>query len=275
MRYVVAGQHDSKGVIGDDSSNLNVYYELGWEVTFTNILSKTLLNEGKLSSDDIIVTKNDRSFFYSKLFKNVIDWHEFKTIKTTSDDEIYVLPKNIENWDEIEPRVDPKIVCEFDLINDIEKQYNIDSSFGIYCIRLRDWCDWRNSDLSIARSVITKFCNELNIKMFIVGQNAEKMADELNVNHVSLREYASLLNSKYCKFCISPMSGIIQIANFCGHDNLYNFIFDHNGERGPSLTNHPLFMGDNVNYKNTKNIFLYGKETEEKIFELYNQYINE
>lgn len=268
MKFVVAGQSDAGGVIGNDSSDLNVYYELGWEVTFTNIMVKTLLKEGKLSSSDTIVTHKDRAFFYSSLFDRVIDWEEFKKLELGPIDEVFFLPKNIESWPELEVRLNREFVCNFDLLTDIENRFGIDEPFGIYCIRLRDHCSWRNSDLEVAKRVISKLSDQFNYKIFLTGRNTETIAEELNVKSVSLREYASLVNSELCKFCISPMSGIVQITNFCGHWGMHNFIFDHQNERGIELVNHPLFMGDNVNFKNVKNTFIPGKETEEKILEL-------
>ena len=105
----------------------------------------------------------------------------------------------------------------------------------------------------------------------MVGQNSEKIAEELNIDYVNLREYGSLTNSKHCKFCISPLSGIIHLTNFCGHENLYNFIFDHQNER--RVENNPVLMGNNINYKKVKNIFLKEWETEDKVFELFDTYI--
>jgi len=271
MRYIVAGQSDAKGVIGDDSADLNVYYELGWEVTLTTVIAKTLLKEGSLFKTDTIVTAKDRAFFYSSLFDNVIDWHEFKQIEKSPEDEIHFLPKDIDNWSSWENRIDPELVCNFDLIADAEKRFNVIKPFGIYCIRLRDHCSWRNSNIDVARSVISRFINECGIDIFVMGQNSSFLSEELGIPNISLQEYASLMGSKHCKFCVSPMSGIIQIANFCGHENLYNFIFDHNSERGPTLENHPLFMGNNINLKNVKNIIIPGQETEEQIFELYEE----
>jgi hypothetical protein len=268
MKYVIAGQYTSKGVIGDDSADLNVYYELGWEVTLTNIIAKTLLTENKLSKDDTIVTKNDRSFFYSKVFSNVIDWQDFKNINLSPNDEVYYLPKDIDNWAQWEKKLNKDLVCEFDLISNIEEKFNIEKQFGIYCIRLRDHCSWRNSDLVVARNTIKSLIEKYNKQIFIMGQNTEELAKELNVPSISLREFASLLNTSQCQFCISPMSGVIQIANFCGHNNLTNIIFDHNNERGPDQELHPLFMGNTINFKNTKNIFISGKETEENIIKI-------
>ncbi|MFZ9740369.1 MAG: hypothetical protein ACO3CQ_00565 [Candidatus Nanopelagicaceae bacterium] len=279
MKYVIIGKHEAKGVVGDDDDgNFNLYYELGWELVISNIIAKKMLHDGMLSPTDIIVTKDEREFIYSNFFDNVIDWNTFKNVKTEND-EIYYLPRTLgENvkygFGVSNPEnLSSDITCNFDLISDIEEKYDISSSFGIYCIRLRDWCDWRNSDINVAKKVISKFNNELGIKMFVVGQNSEDLAKELNVNYINLREYASLMNSKYCKFCISPLSGIVHLTNFCGHENLYNLIFDRKGERG--VEDHPCYMGNNINYKKVKNIFIREIETENRIFELYNTYIKD
>jgi hypothetical protein len=270
MRYVIIGQYESKGVIGDDSSDLSKYYELGWESTCSNILANLFLNEGKISANDTIVTTADRMFFYSKVFKNVIEWNDFKIFYNKGLDEIYHLPQ--ETFSEYVPNPEiicPKIVCNYDLREGISEILNIKDYFGIYCIRLREHCAWRNSDTETAKRVITGLRDKFGFQMFLTGKNSESLAEDLGTLHLSLREFASLTNEDNCRLCISPLSGLIQLSNFAGHANLHNFIFDHNHER---ITNsHPLYMGDNVNYKKVKNIFIAGRENESMIYNLFDQ----
>ena len=68
--YVIAGNYYSKGVVGDDSSILTQYWELGWECGVSNVLIKNYLDIGRISNKDTIVTRNGREFFYSSVFDN-------------------------------------------------------------------------------------------------------------------------------------------------------------------------------------------------------------
>lgn len=270
--YVVSGNHYSKGIVGDDSSTLDQYWELGWECGVSNIYIKQLLFEGKLNKDDIIVTRSGREFFYSSVFDNVIDWETFCNLKVDNSDVLSIPDKldisklldyNYEN-------VDVDLVCNFDLCRDIETKYDIRSNFMIFCVRLRDHGSYRNANIDVTKQLINLFLND-GFKVFIVGYGSEFLENELDVTYVDLCDYASLLNSEYCKFCISTLSGIIHLANFCGHDNLYAFILDHAAERRQN--NHPIYMGDNINYKNIKTKFIPGAENYEIIKEFYSNFI--
>jgi hypothetical protein len=270
--YIVSGNHYSKGIPGDDSNTLTQYWELGWECGVSNIYIKQLFNQGKISFDDIIVTRSGREFFYSSIFDNVIDWQTFCELNIDSNNIISIpdmldISKLLE-YDYL--NVNKDLVCDFDLDKDIDKKYNITDKFMIYCVRLRDHGSYRNTDINVTTQLINDFISD-GYRVFIVGQGAEFLEKELDVTYIDLRNYASLLASKYCKFCISTLSGIIHLANFCGHENLNVFVLDHHGERRQN--DHPLYMGDNINYKNIKTKFISGPENYEIIKESYERFV--
>lgn len=267
MKYIISGRHESKGVIGDDSADLGKYYELGWECVVSNIEIKNLLEKGLINKDDTIVTREDRKFIYSSVFKNVMDWDDFKKLNIPQEQCLnidYFGSLTSTNYSE----VNKELICNFDLITDVEKKYNINSDFICYCVRLRDHCDYRNSSVKDAEKTIKKIQSEFNVKVFVVGQNTEFLCDNENIIHVGLREFASLMSSKHCKCCISKLSGIIHLANFCAHEDLVNLIYDPSMDRSKAGENHPLFMGNNINYKNTTNIFIGQMENENLTVEL-------
>jgi hypothetical protein len=37
MKYIILSKNINKGIVGDDSSNLNSYFELGWEVVGSRV----------------------------------------------------------------------------------------------------------------------------------------------------------------------------------------------------------------------------------------------
>jgi hypothetical protein len=269
--YIIPGHHEVSGTYNDDSGDLTKYYELGWECVISNIQIKNLLDLGKISKADIIVTKEDRKFIYSSVFDNVIDYQSFKELNV-DENEIMV----IDHFDALETldftKVNKELMCDFDLIDDIEETYNITENFICYCYRLRNHCEYRNSSVIESKRTINKIVNELGMKVFVVGHDAESLCDGENVIHVGLREFASLINSKYCKCCISKLSGIIHLANFCGHKDLINIIYDPTMDR-EKAGEHPLYMGDNINYKDTTNIFVQSSESDILTLNLINEYV--
>jgi hypothetical protein len=270
--YIISGNHYSKGILGDDSSTLNQYWELGWECGVSNIYIKQLLSQGKLNSNDTVVTRSGREFFYSSVFDNVIDWETFCQLNIDKS-HIVSIPDMLDiskllEYDYL--NVNKDLVCNFDLNDNIEKEYNITDKFMIYCVRLRDHGSYRNADINVTSQLINLFISD-GYKVFIVGQGAEFLEEKLDVTYVDLKDYASLLASKYCKFCISTLSGIIHLANFCGHEDLSVFVLDHYGERRQN--DHPIYMGDNINYKNIKTKFIPGSENYEVIKKSYEKFV--
>ena len=269
--YIISGNHEVSGTYKDDSNDLTKYYELGWECVVSNIEIKNLLDCGKISKTDVIVTKDDRKFIYSSVFDDVIDYQSFKKLNI-SDSEVMVIDhfKALETLDFSE--VNKKLMCDFDLIDDIEKKYNITENFICYCVRLRSHCEYRNSSIVESKKTIDRINSELGMKVFVVGHDAESLCDGENSIHIGLREFASLINSKYCKCCVSKLSGIIHLANFCGHEELINIIYDPTMDR-EKAGEHPLYMADNINYKHTTNIFVQSPESDLLTLNLINEYV--
>ena len=269
--YIVSGGYDSKGTCEDDSNDLNKYYELGWECVVSNICIKNLLDLGKISKEDTVVTNEDRKFIYSSVFDNVIDWDTFKQLNVDKSKIYSVDYLNFSSLVDLS-KVNKELICDFDLIENIEEQFNITDNFICYCVRLRTHSNYRNSSVEVAKKVISNVVNNLKMKVFVVGQGAEFLCDNKNVIHVGLREFSSLMNSKKCKGCISKLSGIIHLVNFCGHENLVNIIYDPTKDRS-KVKNHVLYMSDDINYRNNTNIFIEMPESESLTMELINNYI--
>jgi hypothetical protein len=271
MTYVISGRHYNKGIRGDDCTTLVGYWELGWESCVSHFYIKKLFSEGKITKDDTIVTRNEREFFYSSVFDNVISWEEFCELNVPEDQIIDIPSIIIPNQMPDYQNVDMNLLLDLDLDTDIEEKFKINSKFMIYCIRLRDHCSYRNNDIEVAKVAIKKFIDS-GYKVFVVGQGTQFLENELPVSYVNLREYASLLNSKYCSFVVSPLSGIIHVANFAAREGLKVIIVDSVGERNGN-ENHPLFMGDCVNFKNLDITFLTNFPTEEVIYKSLEEFL--
>lgn len=216
------------------------------------------------------MTRKGREFFYSSVFDNVIDWETYQEIKCDSDKVISIPDEldisNFLNFDYSGVNVD--LVCNFDLDLNIENKYAINSEFAIICVRLRNHAEYRNTDINVTIKLIEYLQSE-EYRVFIVGQGSEFLESQYRVEYLDLLDYASLTNSKHCKLCVSTLSGIIHLPYFTGHKNLNAFVLDHHGERRQS--NHPIYMGDNINYRNIKTKFINGPENFEIIKNLFEQ----
>ena len=269
--YIISGRHHAEGILNNDSSNLmQGYWELGWECTISNVYIKQGLSEGKFSKSDTVVTRKDREFMYSSVFDEVIDWDTFVNERGgETNNECFAIPDIIKMSEIIKfdyDNVDVDLLCDMDLDTNIEKKYNITDKFMVYCVRLRKHSSYRNMNINVAKNAMRTFIDK-GYRVFIVGYGSEYLEEELPVTWVNLRDYASLLASKHCKFTISGMSGIIHLANFVGRENLTSLIFDQVNYRGKEVgKNHPLFMGDNVNYKKLDRRFVPTWETEAAIY---------
>jgi hypothetical protein len=74
MRYLILGKNIRAGAPGNDSGSLNEYFELGWESIGSRFDLIALYNQGKINEDEVtLVTLEDRMFFYTKFYKNVIN----------------------------------------------------------------------------------------------------------------------------------------------------------------------------------------------------------
>lgn len=270
--YIIAGRHSAEGNPNNDSSNLTQgYWELGWECTISNVYIKQRLVEGTISKSDTVVTRKDREFMYSSVFDEVIDWDTFVNERGgETANKCFAIPDIIKMSEIVKfdyDNVNIDLLCDMDLDTSIEKKYNITDKFMVYCVRLRQHDNYRNMDIDIAKNAMRTFIDK-GYRVFIVGYGSEFLQEELPVTWVNLRDYASLLGSAHCKFTISGMSGIIHLANFVGRENLTSLIFDQKDSRGKEVgNNHPLFMGDNVNYKKLDRRFVPSYESEVAIYE--------
>jgi hypothetical protein len=287
MIYFITGIDINKGSYENDSDFQKEYYELGIELATTNIFVKILNYYGLETEKHTIVTCSGREFFYNGLFKNVIDFKSFLNLgilKLVGKDFVgkefqefdYVLNKYynvihlyrcyrefflLKNIDLTNKNL-VDTICNFNLIKDIDKKFNLNLPFCCFVFRKRKHDEYRNLNPVLAKNLIDFIVKTLNLKVYVAGFDSEFLCDNKNIFYVNLQEYASLVNNKNCKFNFSTLTGIPHLTYFCGHSNLKNIIldFDDHGK-----TNFNQCMGKNINFKNVKTEFLNKNSTEEYI----------
>ena len=228
MTYYIVGKKTKEGTLASDSSAgvLSEYFELGWEYVASHIYIKQLHADGGLSAEDVIVTLEDRMFLYQGFWKNVISNESFNCQKISSEDTVIDLCNIIENHREMFlPRLDANgRYVHWDkmknIISNIKykdiRHLNTKSAYCCLHIRYRGWAAHRNISADFWHNLIQEIL-KTGTTVYVFGKEATEFANSRNVIHVSLEEYASLLNNENCKFVVGGMSGGTLVAQTFAH----------------------------------------------------------
>lgn len=264
---LICGIDDKRGFIGDDSSSLNTYFELGWELVTTHLDAKYLLYKNKISNNDTIITCSGREFLYEGLFNYIITWKDYK--QNRKGDEINLVDLRIKSissknmnmslfWDKGNMRC-PECDIDINLIKNIKfadiNKHDTKNKYCCFVYRQRDHCPDRNLSTSYISELLNHIGN-LNYKIFIVGYGSESLCDSINRVNVNLQEFATLINNPNCIFVLSTLTGPPHLTYFVGHNKLNNIIIDLYNSR--TLDDHSVNMGNNVNFTGVKNKFFKG-----------------
>lgn len=242
----ILGRFDKKGEKNSDSSDLDAYMELGWELMTTGLWAKD-----NLSSNAHVCTTRDRLFMYEHITHNLVAWEDLELSKFDVVREIYknkfsLLKKYNENeWDE-------------KIINSLKKNTirKVDEeNFVCVQIRHRDHCNFRGGNPKRWEDLVSLLSKKYN-KVFIVGKQNDKQQFPKNVEIVNLDMYASLIKSDGCVASFGPSSGCMILNFIYGRKGLPVYIhFTDNIKT--QKQNHILFFGDKTNVaKVNYNLFL-------------------
>jgi hypothetical protein len=258
MRYIFVGEGGK-----EDIGKTEHYTELGWELMVTRLAFIRDLNLGIWNKDDTVVTLSDRKFLYSKLC-NVVSTSDFnsepndtvfhysdgadfidyvKMVKTLEDLHGKYMKGLTNNYQHISDK--PQIL-DIDY-EDVETKYNIKDSFVGMLVRTRGWCPERNTNENEAKEMLNKLLTMYK-KVFIFGLGSKHLADGERIIYLdTLREWASVMHSKFCDFIIGVGSGGSMICQLCCNSAL---LLIPNG--GPICQRHPLFYSSSVTFSNLK-----------------------
>lgn len=223
MNYIILGKCLKKGVSGNDSAELEVYFELGWEVVGSRFdfikLIKTHPEEQL--RDYTMVTSEDRVFFYSKLFHNVISYDEFKNLNLTDSDTVddWTISKKSTNqfgFNSTSTFIDKngKYVRHDEDYEELFNGFDLSKStiekpdkYIVLSLRSRDHNNYKNfsHDSNFYKNLIKKIKSQLTENIFVVGYGTESFCLENKCTYVEkLVDFVSLIKDK--KRCISNIS---------------------------------------------------------------------
>lgn len=220
MKYIILGKNERKGEVGNDSSQLEVYFELGWEVVGSRFDFIKMIKEQDMSNH-IAVTSEDRTFFYSKIFENTISYDEFKKIQLNEEDEVddwtlnkqFGKPNQFRFLDGNSFTAEDGRYCRYD--EDYEEIFNgydlskstIEKSekYVVMNLRARDHASHKNYDNDYYSRFVNKIKKNVTENIYIVGYGAQKFCEENQCNYVDkLVDFVSLIKDK--KRCVAFIS---------------------------------------------------------------------
>ena len=164
-------------------------------------------------------------FFYTKFYKNVISYEQFRNMKIRQEDIYGDWPLNHnqlrflngnefsdpETKEYVRKQQDGDLIFNgFDLAGSREPN----ETFITMCIRHRNWCSNRNSNTSFYQELVNLIKDKFPI--YVVGKGNEEFCKDNNINYVaSLKDYVSLIKNKNCKCLITQSTGTAVLALTC------------------------------------------------------------
>ena len=242
MKYLILGKKTSEGVIGDDSGDIQKYFELGWESVGSRFDFIAMFNKGEASPDNLtIVTLEDRMFMYTKFYDSVISYKEFLDMDIPKENILADWPANhmcfnfVKHIDQYFRFVEEgtgkyhRHKEDGELISngfDLEGAICPDEEFITICMRHRDWCPDRNSDVSFYQKIVDTLKNYYPI--YVAGRGNEEFCEKNNINYVEkLKDYVSLIKNPKCKSLITQSTGLAVLALTCAETDIH--FVDHAG----------------------------------------------
>lgn len=239
MNYIILGKSQKKGTITDDSSSLQIYFELGWEVVGSRIDIINLINSNKIDIENTtLVTTNDRKFMYTKFFPNVISTEDYNKLdKNNSKIYDWTESLNFRFLNAYDNFVDPITKKYVNLERDYETLFNgfdlsesiyndLDENYVVIAMRYREHNGHKNANEIFFKKLVHELKNVVTKKIFVVGYGSERFCEENNCIYVDrLVDYVSLIKNKKCLSLIAQSTGTLCLALMCS--NVHIQLLDH------------------------------------------------
>jgi hypothetical protein len=226
MKYIILGKSLKKGTIGNDSSDLSVYFELGWEVVGSRIdIINLLASENIDTNNTTLVTTQDRKFMYSKFFDKTISYEDFLNVKTTNDViEDWTISRNFRflnaynNFVDLDSKKYLHYDRDYDLIfngYDIQNSTfnNQEEKFVVLALRYREHNSHKNAYNNLFEELVRKIKSNITKNIFVVGYGSESFCNQNDCVYIDkLVDYVSLIKDKNCVTLISQSTGTLCLA---------------------------------------------------------------
>lgn len=217
---------------------------IGHEIHITRPILIFLLCQHLISTDDIIVTKNNERFFlYSDIFKNIIEYDNLPTnLQIDEVADITHINSLLENKNDLNFKIDieekfpilkkmrnNEIPIKTEIYNHFMAKINyidlgnIENDYIVIHDRHTSYSH-HPSDVNSIQYLVNSILNNfphLNIIIFSILLDVENKEKIKIIRRID--EYASYMNNDKCKAVISPFSGGGQLAQYCHNKFIFYY----------------------------------------------------
>lgn len=275
-KYIIVAKDVYAGTSGSDTPNPLEVTEICSELIITRLYLIDLIKTGKITLDDTVVTVGERTCLYTNMFKNVMTFKEFSSIKINNVDNIAIDLLNTRNYSwlaafggiKYKPfyknyERDKVEIMNVDLSN--LKEYTTNKPFVALVIRKRGAWPEKNLPEEYWVELIQKLKNA-GIQVFIFGKETESFTDGSLVQYVkNYQDWCSLVKNPNCKHIVSTMTGGVYPALIFGAPQMHMTLVDnlnlmalHGGD--------PSFYDDCINFAKVKIEFINEVPNIEKLY---------
>lgn len=237
MNHILA--MDKTSTLREDSQSSFAHYtELGWEIAVGRFKVIRMMQEGKITKNDTIVTLSDRTFLYSK-FCNTMAYNQSMVPEQGA-----LHPFNYGEWGQEIHYVDKKQV-PWRWPEDIRfiLDYDFEPVSPPPCVvinhRVRQWVPERNCKEADTQHYVS-MALQMSLKPYISGRYADKV--DVRAEYIgSLRKVASLIHHPNCKAFIASGGPSLMAQQCCKNKLIF---LNYCGCMGLN----PLYLQDQLNF---------------------------
>lgn len=262
MKYVIVSKIEAAGTSKSDIADPCGVTEIATELVITRLYALSLLQTFAVDVDDTIVCNPERKCLYTKIFKNVISWDEYKALSTTPGIEVLdLLEPNLFNQlsgGPVDMRLIPYLPFyknwerDKDLIQNIDfsdlNEYNLTKPFVGLVIRKRAAWSEKNLSDQFWNDIIKMLTdNKINVKVF--GKEADTFCINDRVEYVkNFQDWCGVVAHSNCKHVSSTMTGAVYPLLIFGNPECKMTIID-NTNLMARHGNDPSFYHECINFQ--------------------------
>lgn len=252
------------------------YFELGWEMGASRIDCLHLFASGKIRPEThAIVTLRDRMFLYSTLMPVLAyeDWAKERRVTDASN-----LPKSrtmdlthfyastaAVRWEVFHYGPERRYRYE-EMVRNLYDHFQApgisdltDQPYFVCCWRYRNSHHAeRNTPESTARTLHQLLLNHAP-RIYVVGLGAEGLCNGKEIVHVDLPRFCALVRQPNCRAVVGAMTGTMQFAAIACRSKVA--VYQHNPQEPVNVANHPVVLGECVNFHRNKRLIRYEPQT--------------
>lgn len=262
MKYVIVSKNEVSGTSKQDMANPLLMTEIATELIITRLHLINLLQTFGIDENDTIVCIPERKCLYTKIFKNVISWDEYKVLSVTPGIEFLdLLEHNLFNQlsgGDVGQRLIPYLPFyrnyerDQELISNIDfsdlSDYRLDKPFVGLVIRKRAAWNEKNMTDGFWISIIEMLTNN-DINVVVFGKETESFCINDKVQHIkNFQDWCSIVKHPNCKHISSTMTGAVYPLLIFGNPECKMTIID-NTDLMSIHGNDPSFYHSCINFQ--------------------------